>query len=319
MLAVLLALAAAASYSGSDFTAGLAARGTSVIRVTVLTQVTNAVLIVPVIPFVSGQAPSARSLAWGAAAGVSGVVGTVALYLGFRHAAFSVASTVSAVASAAFSVLVGLLLGERPGVLSLAGIALALPAIAGVSASSGQATISQPSQNEGSVPDARPLGAPGPADTPPGRPAGPRRSPTGHHAAGVIWGLIAGATIGLFFICLNRAGSATDLWPLAAAELSAVLAITCTAAVTRQLRLPDPGTRWLSVVTGITAAAGTFSYFLATHHGLLAVTAVITSLYPAGTIVLARGLLGERLTAVRMIGLCLAGVSVVLIAAAGAG
>jgi drug/metabolite transporter (DMT)-like permease len=337
VLAVVLALAAAVSYSGSDYVAGLASRGTSVIRVTTVAQITNAILIIPFVPLLSTHGPSARSLAWGAAAGVSGVIGTVALYMGFRHAAFSVASTVSAVGSAAFSVIAGLLFGERPGALSLAGIALALPAIASVSASPGQPGTGQPSTGQPSTGqpvagqpvaghaaagDASTAYADGADDD--GLPAGdpaerPTRSATGRHAAGVVWGLIAGVAIGLFFICLNRAGSSHDLWPLAASELAAVLAIICMAAVTRQLRLPQPGTRWLSLLTGITASAGTLFYFLATHHGLLAVTAVITTLYPAGTIVLARVLLGERLTTVRMIGLCLAAASVALIAVAGAG
>jgi drug/metabolite transporter (DMT)-like permease len=74
---------------------------------------------------------------------VSGVVEAIALYLGFRHAPFSVASSVSAVGAAAFSILAGLLLGERPGALSLAGIALALPAIAAVSASASRVDASQ--------------------------------------------------------------------------------------------------------------------------------------------------------------------------------
>jgi drug/metabolite transporter (DMT)-like permease len=65
--------------------------------------------------------------------------------------------------------------------------------------------------------------------------------------------------------------------------------------------------------------AGTVCFYQATHAGLLAVTAVITSLYPAGTILLARVLLGERLTAVRLAGLCLAAASVALIAVGGAG
>lgn len=308
MLAALLALAAAVSYSGSDYAAGLAARGASVVRVTFIAQVTNAVLVMPVVPFVSAGMPSLRSLAWGAAAGVSGVAGAMALYLGFRHAAFSVASSVSAVGSAAFSVLAGLLFGERPGPLSLAGIAFALPAIAGVSASTGKSSTGS-AGGEASMAN---LG-------PPGGRRGHRRHATGRHAAGVGWGLIAGAAFGLFFIGLNRAGTSTDLWPLAVAELTAVLAVSCVAAATRQLGLPPAGTRWLSALTGITAAAGTLYYFLATHRGLLAVTAVITSLYPAGTIVLARVLLAERLTAVRLIGLGLAAVSVCLIAAAGAG
>ena len=315
MLAVVLALAAAVSYSGSDYVAGLASRGTSVIRVTAVAQIINAILIIPVVPLLSSQGPSARSLVWGAAAGVSGVIGTVALYMGFRHAAFSVASTVSAVGSAAFSVIAGLLLGERPAALSLAGIALALPAIASVSASTGQPNADHVPASARAAADADGSDADETRGDPAGRPV---RSATGRHAAGVVWGLIAGVAIGLFFIFLNRAGSGSDLWPLAAAELAAVLAVVCMAAVTSQLRLPDPGTRWLSLLTGITAAAGTLFYFLATHHGLLAVTAVITTLDPAGTIVLARVLLGERLTAVRVAGLCLAAASVALIAVAGA-
>jgi drug/metabolite transporter (DMT)-like permease len=73
------------------------------------------------------------------------------------------------------------------------------------------------------------------------------------------------------------------------------------------------------VATGATAASGTVLYFVATHHGLLAVTAVITSLYPGGTILLARISPGERLSPVRLAGLALAGASVALIAVAGAG
>jgi len=60
-------------------------------------------------------------------------------------------------------------------------------------------------------------------------------------------------------------------------------------------------------------------YFFASHDGFLAVTAVLTSLYPASTIVLARVLLGERLTRLRLTGLALAGACVALIAAGGAG
>ena len=285
MLAVLLALASAAGYGGSDFAAGLAARRASVVRVTVLAEVTSAALLLCVIPFVSSQAPSLSSVLWGAGAGASGVAGAMALYLGFRHAAFSVASSVSAVATAAFSVLAGLVLGERPGALSLVGISLAVPAIVGVS-----------------TPDRR------------SRPAA-----TGRHAAGVGWGLAAGAGFGLFFIGLNQAGSGADLWPITISQLAAMVTVACSALVTRDLGLPPAGTRRLSLLTGVAGAAGTAMFFLATHHGLLAITAVITSLYPAVTIVLARMLLGERLTALRIAGLCFAAASVALIAAGGAG
>src|SRR6266702_1308643 len=165
MFAVLLALAAAAGYGGSDYAAGLAARQASVVRVTVLAEVTSAALLLCVIPFISSQAPSLTSVLWGIGAGASGVTGAMALYLGFRHAAFSVASSVSAVGTAAFSVLAGLALGEQPGALSL-------PAIVAVST------------------PARKPGRPG---QPPGGSGGPLAAPgrhrfraaaTGRHAAG---------------------------------------------------------------------------------------------------------------------------------------
>jgi drug/metabolite transporter (DMT)-like permease len=89
--------------------------------------------------------------------------------------------------------------------------------------------------------------------------------------------------------------------------------------VTRNLRVPRGRPGRLAVVTGATGAAGTILYFFATHDGLLAVTAVLTSLYPASTIVLARIMLGERLTRLRLTGLALAGACVALIAAGGAG
>jgi len=294
MPAVLLALAAALCYSGSDFAAGLAARAASVIRVSVLAEITCAVVLLSIVPLISTREPTAAGLAWGALAGVGGAVGGMALFAGFRSAAFSVASSVSAVGAAAFSVFAGLLLGQRPSALTLTGIALALPALVAVSVS-----LNSPAANATDDGTIR-----------------PRPSLRGQGNA-IAWGLIAGAGFGLFYIALNRAGSSADVWPLAAAELGAIVTVILFAAISRQLRPPPAGARWLSVLSGIAMAAGATCYFFATHESLLAVTAVITALYPAGTILLARILLGERLTRVRMFGLCLAATSVVLIAAVG--
>jgi drug/metabolite transporter (DMT)-like permease len=319
MLAIVLALAAAVSYSASDYAAGLATRRASVVRVTFVTELTHTALLMCLIPLVSSQAPSLTALAWGVLAGISGLAGAMALYLGFRHAAFSIASSISAVGSATFAVLAGLLFGERPSALSLVGIALALPAIAAVSASTGSAD-SGPAHPGPAEPGPIEPGAEQPDPGATGGEAIPQRGRgLSGHSAGVIWGLIAGAGFGLYFISLNQAGSYTDAWPLAAAGVTALVTITIVAAVTRQLKPPPPGTRWLSAVTGITAATGTFTFFLATHRGLLAITAIITSLYPAGTILLARVLSGERLTTVRIAGLGLAAASVVLIAVSGVG
>lgn len=326
MLAIVLALASAIGYGVSDFAAGLASRDVSVIPVTLLATVVSTVVVAAALPFAASPGPSAAALTWGFGAGLGGTLGAFALYLGYRHAAFSVAGPLSAVGSAGFSVLAGLLYGERPTNLALAGIVLALPAIVAVSVSA----------DEGAV------------------------TGGGGAARGVAFGLVAGAGFALLFIGLDRAGSGSGMWPVAAAAVgelagaagAAVLAglaarraaaggvgstedadvspggaVDTAASPTDSaadrtgggvFRLADSRARLLAVVTGAAGAGGTILFFFATHQGFLAVTAVLTSLYPAVTIVLARTVLGERLTAMRLGGLALAGVCVSLIAVGGA-
>ena len=215
--------------------------------------------------------------------------------------------------------LAGLLLGERPSALALTGIVLALPAIVGVSASaarSSQEPIAA-AQSE-PTPGATTADRPAPGVIAPRRPA-PGVIAPGRPAAGVAAGLVAGACFALLFIGLNRAGSGSGLWPVAVAQAAEIAVIGPAAALTGNFRLPGARSGWLAAITGAAGALGTILYFFATHDGFLAVTAVLTSLYPAITIVLARTLLGERLTKLRLAGLALAAACVALIAVGGAG
>jgi drug/metabolite transporter (DMT)-like permease len=282
VLAVVLALVSALGYGGSDFAAGLASREVSAIRVTIISESVSVAVLLLIAPWMGAPSLSAVSVSWSVAAGLGGVGGALALYLGFTRAAFSVGGPVSAVASAAFSVVAGLGFGEHPGTLAMIGIALALPAIVAVSI-----TPAEPGS-------ASPL-------------------------AGAAYGLVAGAGFAMLFIGLNRAGGHSGLWPVLISQCAALAAIVAVGAARRDLgRLPGRPAG-LGALTGATGVGGTICYFIATHHGLLAVTAVITSLYPASTILLARLLLAERLTWIRLCGLVLAGASVALIAASGRG
>jgi drug/metabolite transporter (DMT)-like permease len=317
VLAIVLALASAIGYGGSDFAAGLASRSAGIIQVNLLASAISTVAVAAALLLVGAHSPTAAALAWGAGAGLGGFVGGLALYLGFRQAAFSVAGPLSAVGAAGFSVLAGLLFGERPTTLALTGIVLALPAIVAVSASAGRVGRGDALDETAEVPGGErevPGGEPG---VPGGERAG--SGARGRPAAGVGAGLIAGGGFALLFIGLDRAGSGSGLWPVAAASVTELVAAVGVAAVTGNVRLPAGRPRWLSVLTGAAGALGTILYFLATHEGFLAVTAVLTSLYPAVTIVLARTLLGERLTAPRLAGLVLAAACVALIAVGGAG
>ena len=330
MLAIVLALAAAIGYGGSDFAAGLATRAASVIQVTLLATLASFVVTAAALPFAAGHAPTAASLAWGAAAGLGSTLGAFALYLGFRYAPFSVAASLSSVGTAGFSVLAGLLLGERPSGLALTGIVLALPAIVGVSASAASgspspAPVPGPAAAMAEVHPRPQAAAPGPAASAPGlgatdsagRPAAGMAA--GRPAAGVAAGLVAGLCFALLLVGLNRAGSSSGLWPVASAQVAELVLAVAAAAVTRNMRLPGGWPGWQSAIAGATGAAGAILYFYATHDGFLAVIAVLTSLYPASTIVLARTVLGEQLTRLRLAGLGLAAVCVALIAVGGAG
>jgi drug/metabolite transporter (DMT)-like permease len=328
VIAILLALAAAAGYGGSDYTAGLASRRASAIRVTLVSEAVSVVVVGLALAAFGAGPLSLHAVAWGSVAGLAGMSGALALYVGYRHAAFSVAGPLSAVGAAGFSVLAGLLLGERPTALALTGIALALPAIVGVSASTRSASgapADGPPADGGSADGGSADGgsadggsadggsAPEPRAAP--EPAAARR----RAELGVTYGLVAGACFALLFIGLNEAGSGSGLWPVFSGQAVALAAVICVAACTRDLRLPEARGGGLAALAGLTGAPATILYFVATHHGLLAVTAVITSLYPAVTILLARVLLGERLTAFRLGGLVLAAASVSLIAVGGSG
>jgi hypothetical protein len=151
--------------------------------------------------------------------------------------------------------------GERPGVLSVAGMVLAAPAIVAVAVSAARMDAAQPDRSDSAAASA--AGVPGTDED-------ARTSVVNRHWADVFWGLAAGAGFAMFLIGLNRAGSSQDLWPVGIADLAGVITTVGVAAVAGQLALPAAGTRRLSLLTGIIGAVGALSVFLATHRGLLA-------------------------------------------------
>ena len=229
MLAIVLALASAIGYGGSDFAAGLASRSAGVIQVTLLASAVSALVVAAALPFAASHPPSSGRPGLGRRGRPGRHRGALALYLGFRHAAFSVAGPLSAVGAAGFSVLAGLLLGERPTALALTGIVLALPAIVGAvrQRGLGQHCRQRGRRQRGRQPAASAASRPGTAAGRAGHRGG--RGPGGG---------------GLFRVAVHRAQPGRlGQRPVAGrrhavAELAAALAV---AAATRNLRLPGAG------------------------------------------------------------------------------
>jgi drug/metabolite transporter (DMT)-like permease len=279
--AVLLALGSALGYGAADFIAGWLSRRSHYARVALLAQLAAAMGTV-LASLVVGGRPSGASLAWGALSGLGGGLGTLALYRGLARGRMNVVAPLSGVLAAALPALFGLLLGERPGPAALAGLGLALPAVW--------------------------LTA---------RTEEPAGSDSARASSGAIDGVLAGLGFAVLFIGLQRAGRGEGLWPTAASQLVAALPMLALHA--RSLRRPSgPEDAWLrygAILAGALVALAAICFFLGTQRGLLTVVAVLTSLYPAVTVALARWILSERIGRWQGLGLALAGASVALISA----
>ena len=221
-----------------------------------------------------------RAIAWGLASGLAGGTGTLVLYRGLARGQMSVVGPVSAVGAAVFPVLAGVALGERPGLLAVAGVLAALPAIVLVAASGALRA----------------------------------RLGRGLLGGGVLEGVGAGLAFGILFIGLAQAGRNAGLWPVASEQTGTLLPVLLVAVKTRvPLRIPVRAAG-LPVLAGASGMAATLAYFYATHFSMLAVAAVIVSLYPGATVLLARVVLHERFSLAQRAGLGLCALAVAAIA-----
>ena len=281
-MAAILALMSAFAYGVSDFTGGLAARRVAAVSVVLLSNGLSLALALLAVWLVPGSRLVATDLAWGGAAGAVGVVGVVLLYRGLAIGPMSVVAPLTAVLSAVVPVVVGTVRGDRPGDLAVAGMVLALPALVAVG---------------------RPVSRDG------------RPHVSGH---ALVAALGAGVSFGGFYVLLAQTGPDGGAWPLVTQRGASVVlllaALPVAAAVAHGPMVPRGSTIVLAAAAGVTDFAANLTYVLATHRGLLALVAVISSLYPATTVLLARGVLHERLSRDQGAGLLLAAVSVTLIA-----
>ena len=275
-MTVLLSLAAALMYGVSDFAGGYGSRRLGPSTLLLWSYPTGAVLMTALLFAFPGHL-DVRVLLLGIGGGIAGVVGVVVMYHLMTVAPINVVSPVTAVLAAIVPVFVGVAVGERPTTAAWSGIALGLVAVVLVSRST-------PTPQQGRV-----------------------------SASTLALAMVSGLGFGLYFVCLGRAGTAAGLWPLTISRITSALLIVPFAWRTRGLTLVRGRALGLAAATGALDAGANLFFLLATHHGLLSVASVLTSLYPATTVLLAVTLLHERLNAVQRGGLLLAAGAIVLI------
>jgi drug/metabolite transporter (DMT)-like permease len=275
-VAVLFALLAAGAYGISDFVGGFASRKSKATNVLLYNYPAGAIVMALLLPAFPGHV-SLATLWWSIGGGLAGVTGVSLMYYALSIAPMNVISPVTALASATVPVLFGVATGERPSTLAWLGIGLGLIAVVAISRS--------PSEN--SV----------------------------HRFARVapLLALTAGVGFGVYFICLARSGSDSGLWPVVIARITSAVLIAPLAFVLRPVSALHGRLLLLAVTAGVLDAGANLAFLLASRHGYLSIAGVITSLYPAGTVLLAAVILKERTQVIQRVGLVIAVGAVVLI------
>ncbi|MCP9956358.1 EamA family transporter [Streptomyces sudanensis] len=276
MIALLLALGSSLAYGCADFLGGLGARRAHVLRTVMIAAPASLAVELLLWP-VLGASFSTGALAWGAASGVASAAAFALLYRTLAIGPMNVLSPVTALVSAALPVAVGLLQGERLTTAGLVGLPLALAAVVLVSAGHGAGAV-RPSRTA------------------------------------LLLAFGAGAAIALQLVCLHQTPSDSGVAPLIVGRaVSSAVTLAAAGVMYRRLGSERPAYA-MSAAAGALDSVANLLFLLAARGGDLAVVAVITALYPAGTVLLARAVLAERIHRGQLVGLGTAAVAVSLLA-----
>jgi len=261
----ILALAASLSWGVGDFLAGLSSRRLQLLTVLVVSQAAGLTSLALLVAVRGEGPPEARYLLYAALAGIAGAVGLAALYRGLAVGSMSVVAPISATA-AVIPVAAGVITGERPSAAQGAGIALALAGVV-------LASRERPAEGGG------------------------RRV-----AEGVGLALVAAVSFGLLLVALGAASDGDAPWATLSMRATSFSLLAATALVVRPSLALGRNDLAVLAFIGVLDAAGNALFAMATTESLLSVVSVLAQLYPVVTVLLARVILGERISRLQMVG-----------------
>lgn len=253
----------------------MATKRSEVISVLFISQLIGGLLLIVPLLIWQEPFPGYVDLLWGAAGGVCGVVGITAFYIGLANGRMGVVAPVAAVVTASLPVLAGVFIEGFPPAIKYLGFALGMVSIWLISGSSADSGIKF-----------KELGLP----------------------------ILAGVCFGAFFIFLDQAADTALIWPLIGTRLTSISLVLIASLVLRKPLLPTKDKIPLIAIAGLLDTGGNLFYMLAARAGRLDIAAVLSSLYPAATVLLARLVLKELINHWQLIGILAAMGAVVLIA-----
>jgi drug/metabolite transporter (DMT)-like permease len=265
------ALASSIVWGTADFAGGLLTRRLPAFGVTLVSQAAGFVVLLAAVAL-RGDV-GGRSLALGVLGGVGGGVGLAAFYRALSLGTMSIVSPIAA-CGAVVPVVIAIATGERPGARAFAG---ATAALAG-------AVLASVEERRGESPE---------------------------RAQAVVLAVVAAVALGVFVYFLGLGSREGDvLSTLFGARVGSLGALILLAGVLRAPVRVDRRSLPAVAAVGLADVSANALFAVASSRGLLALVAVLGSLYPVVTVILAHVLLGERLTRTQKtgIGIALAGV-----------
>jgi drug/metabolite transporter (DMT)-like permease len=278
LLGILSALSSAALWGAGDFCGGLASRRVALFQVLVLSSGMGVAVLLAFALLWGESLPDSGSLLWAALAGGSGLLGLAALYQGLSQGNAAVVSPVAGVIGTALPVVFSVFTQGLPSATQSLGFLLALAGIW---------LVTRSSASDDSLPSV---------------------------VGGLSLAALAGIGFGGFFILIAQVDDGALFSPLVIAKLAS---LALAAVIVRRLGMPLPGVTSspAALLTGALDAGANSFYLLATRFTRLDVAVVLSSLYPAGTVLLARWVLKEQVSPLQWIGVGLCVAAIGLIAA----
>ncbi|MBI5963943.1 MAG: EamA family transporter [Chloroflexi bacterium] len=278
MLSILFGLGAALGWGAGDFTGGLASRKTGAYRAVFYGEVVGIIFLLIIVKISGESLPNQRVWLLAMLAGALGTVGLILLYHSMTLGLMSIATPVSALLAASLPVLVGIFKEGVPQILTVIGFGFALFAVWMIS------------QGAGGVTDIL------------------------AHLSDLKLPLLAGIGFGSYFVLMHEATSTgATVWPMVASRSGGMILIAAYMLITHVPWNVENTSAWpLIVINGILDISGNVFFVLAGQTGRLDVAAVLSSLFPGMTVILAWIFLKERLTRNQWIGIGSALTAIVL-------
>lgn len=278
MSSIIFGLCAALGWGAADFSGGLAARKTGAYRTVFYAEIIGIFILFFVIMAVGEPFPNSRVWIFATLAGALGTMGLILLYHSMTLGLMSIATPVSALLAAALPVFFGIFREGLPEWMTFIGFGFALLAVWMIS------------QGEAGVRDIL------------------------LHLSDLKLPLLAGIGFGFYFILMHEAtNTGATIWPMAASRFGGLILITTYMLITRSPWKVGDSTAWpIITLNGILDISGNAFFILASQAGRLDVSAVLSSLFPGATVLLAWIFLNERLSRNQWIGILSALIAIVL-------